>query len=341
MRRLVINDYGIFLGRKGDRIIVKKHGEKTVEVPAGNISQILLASKGVAVSSAVLRLVLKYNVDLALVSGYGKPLGRFISWRGSTIQLKRNQYDAQSDWRGCFLAKQFVRAKILNQSNLLKSLAKNRKLTKPDLAKELFTLSEQILFIYRKMDALTQTSLDKLRSDIRSIEAEAANVYWQGIALVLKEIIDFPGRKKKFDLPKDPVNICLNYGYGILASEIWLAIEYASLDPFAGFLHADSPRRPALVVDLIEEFRQPVVDRSILSIAIDSSKRIQSFIDGERLSQEGRKAVIESVYRRLNDQITFQNRKLPIHTHILLQARRIGDFLLKRASTYDPFVEKW
>jgi CRISPR-associated protein Cas1 len=191
------------------------------------------------------------------------------------------------------------------------------------------------------MDALTQTSLDKLRSDIRSIEAEAANVYWQGIALVLKEIIDFPGRKKKFDLPKDPVNICLNYGYGILASEIWLAIEYASLDPFAGFLHADSPRRPALVVDLIEEFRQPVVDRSILSIAIDSSKRIQSFIDGERLSQEGRKAVIESVYRRLNDQITFQNRKLPIHTHILLQARRIGDFLLKRASTYDPFVEKW
>ncbi|MGQ9469556.1 MAG: CRISPR-associated endonuclease Cas1 [Nitrososphaerales archaeon] len=341
MRRLVVNDYGVFLGKKGDRIIVKKHGEKTIEVPAGNISQILLASKGVAVSSAVLRLALKYNVDLAVVSGYGKPLGRFISWRGSTVQLKRNQYDAQTDWRGCFLAKQFARAKILNQLNLLKSLAKNRKLTKPDLAKELFALSEQISSICRKMDTLPQTSLDKLRGDIRSVEAEASNVYWQGIALVLKDNIDFPGRKKKFDLPKDPINICLNYGYGILASEIWLAVEYASLDPFAGFLHADSPRRPALVVDLIEEFRQPVVDRSILSIAMDSPKRMQSFLDGGKLSQEGRKAVIELVYNRLNEQITFQNRRLPIYTHILLQARRIGDFLLKRVSTYDPFITKW
>lgn len=341
MRRLIINDYGVFLGRKGDRIIVKKHGEKAAEVPAGNLSQILLASKGIAVSSAVLRLALKYNIDLAVVSGYGNPLGRLISWRGSTIQLKRNQYDAQSDWRGCFLAKQFARAKIMNQINLLKSLAKNRRSTKPDLAKELFSLSEHILSVCNKFDTLTQTNLDKLRSDIRSIEAEAANIYWQGIALVLKGIIDFPGRKKKFDHPKDPMNICLNYGYGILASEIWLAIEYASLDPFAGFLHADNPRRPALVVDLIEEFRQPVVDRSILSIFMDDSKRIHSFLDGDKLSKEGRKVVIESVYNRLNDQITFQNRKLPIHTHILLQARRMGDFILKRISTYDPFIIKW
>ncbi|MEM3451836.1 MAG: CRISPR-associated endonuclease Cas1, partial [Nitrososphaerales archaeon] len=181
-----MNDYGVFLGRKGDRIIVKKHGEKTVEISAGNISQILLASKGIALSSAVLRLALKYNIDLAIVSGYGKPLGRVISWRGSAVQLKKNQYDAQSDWRGCFLAKQFARAKILNQINLLKSLAKNRKLTKPDLAKELFVLSEQILSICKKLDKIARTDLDKLRIDIRSVEAEAANVYWQGIALVLK-----------------------------------------------------------------------------------------------------------------------------------------------------------
>ncbi|MEM3382791.1 MAG: CRISPR-associated endonuclease Cas1 [Nitrososphaerales archaeon] len=336
-----MNDYGVFLGRKGDRIIVKKHGEKTVEISAGNISQILLASKGIALSSAVLRLALKYNIDLAIVSGYGKPLGRVISWRGSAVQLKKNQYDAQSDWRGCFLAKQFARAKILNQINLLKSLAKNRKLTKPDLAKELFVLSEQILSICKKLDKIARTDLDKLRIDIRSVEAEAANVYWQGIALVLKDFIYFPGRKKKFDIPKDPVNVCLNYGYGILASEIWLSIEYASLDPFAGFLHADSPRRPALVMDLIEEFRQPVVDRSIVNIFINNSKRMQSFLDGDKLSKDGRKVVIESICNRLNDQITFQNRRLPIHTHILLQARRISDFILKRVSTYDPFVVKW
>lgn len=33
-----------------------------------------------------------------------------------------------------------------------------------------------------------------------------------------------------------------------------------------GFLHTDLPGKPSLVLDLIEEFRQPVVDRSVLSL---------------------------------------------------------------------------
>ena len=39
----------------------------------------------------------------------------------------------------------------------------------------------------------------------------------------------------------------------------------AGLEPFAGFLHVDRSGKPSLVLDLMEEFRQPVVDRPIFS----------------------------------------------------------------------------
>ncbi|MEM1554856.1 MAG: CRISPR-associated endonuclease Cas1, partial [Thermoproteota archaeon] len=67
MRRLVVNDYGVFIGVKGDRVIVKKSGEKIVEIAAGNISQVIVASRGVSMSSAFLRLMLKHKVDFVLL----------------------------------------------------------------------------------------------------------------------------------------------------------------------------------------------------------------------------------------------------------------------------------
>src|SRR5204862_398077 len=62
----------------------------------------------------------------------------------------------------------------------------------------------------------------------------------------------------------DPLNAALNYGYGILYAQVERALLLAGLDPYAGFLHADRPGKPSLVLDLIEEFRQAVVDRTLI-----------------------------------------------------------------------------
>lgn len=37
----------------------------------------------------------------------------------------------------------------------------------------------------------------------------------------------------------------------------------AGLDPYAGFVHVDRAGQPSLALDLIEEFRQMVADRTI------------------------------------------------------------------------------
>jgi CRISPR-associated protein Cas1 len=63
----------------------------------------------------------------------------------------------------------------------------------------------------------------------------------------------------------DAVNSALNYGYGVLYSHVWGAVMNAGLEPFAGLLHVDRSGKPSLVLDLVEEFRQPVVDRAVFT----------------------------------------------------------------------------
>ncbi|MDW8045650.1 MAG: CRISPR-associated endonuclease Cas1, partial [Nitrososphaerota archaeon] len=132
-------------------------------------------------------------------------------------------------------------------------------------------------------------------------------------------------------------NIMLNFCYGLLASEIWLAVEAAGLDPFAGFLHADSPRRPALVMDILEEFRQPIVDRVVLRLS-SSIRDSKSIIDGRRLKGEFRFQVVRAFSERLSETLTFRGRLLPLSSHIFLQPKRVADFILGREPSYAPFT---
>ena len=44
---------------------------------------------------------------------------------------------------------------------------------------------------------------------------------------------------------RDPFNAALNYGYGVLRSQVRQALLLAGLEPNAGFLHADRPGKPS------------------------------------------------------------------------------------------------
>ncbi|MEM2089409.1 MAG: CRISPR-associated endonuclease Cas1, partial [Thermoproteota archaeon] len=322
MRRLVINDYGVFLGVKGDRVVVRKGGEKVVEIAAGNISQVLIASRGISLSSAFLRLMLKHRVDFVILSGFGNPMGRLTSRKGGAIELRKNQVQAQNDERGRHLAKQFAKGKLANQSNLLKSLAKNRRSTKPELASKLEEASRIVLEFVSLIEKIDPgIPLDRFRAEVMSAEARGADTYWEAISLVFNEYVEFPKRMKRFDMPKDPVNVLLNYGYGLLASDVWMAVEHSALEPYAGFLHKDSPRRPALVMDLMEEFRQPIVDRVVLRLVSSMKEKTRELLEEGRLTQDGRKTIIQEFSRRIGEKVTFMNRVLPLEAHIYVQTR--------------------
>jgi CRISPR-associated protein Cas1 len=137
----------------------------------------------------------------------------------------------------------------------------------------------------------------------------------------------------------DPVNAALNYGYGILYGQVERAVVLAGLDPYAGFIHADRPGKPSLVLDLVEEFRAPAVDRVIFAM-INRNSKLE--MDTENLLvQETRRAVAGNVLERLDKPERYERKKMALRHVIQTQARHIATFVRGDRAHYQPFVVRW
>lgn len=332
--RLVINEPGTFIGVKRGMIIVKRRGKEDVEVAPSKLDMVAVLTRGASISAACIKLLSRHGVNIVFYSR-GRPVSWLKTYSSGSVMLRKEQYKAQEDERGVHLAKSFIFGKLQNQRSILLSLARNRMQTKPDLASELRELGDEIQNFMRELSSI-DGDLENVRREIVGVEAKAADLYWRGIASVVKEKVEFPGRRKKFEHPRDPLNIVLNFMYSLLASECTIAIELAGMDPFAGYLHADNPRRPALAMDLMEQFRQPIVDRAALKLVLEEDLKI----DGGFLDRRSRELAYKYYAGRLSERVTFLDRSLPYEYHIHLQARRLADYLMGRINNYVPFSIK-
>ncbi|HEV8717430.1 MAG TPA: CRISPR-associated endonuclease Cas1 [Candidatus Binatia bacterium] len=129
----------------------------------------------------------------------------------------------------------------------------------------------------------------------------------------------------------------LLYGYGILYSQVWGAVLNAGLEPFAGFLHVDRLGKPSLVLDLVEEFRQPVVDRAVI-VHLNLGEEVK-LVQG-MLEAETRKALVERVMNRLLTTETYQGKRYQVRSILQMQARRLASFL-RGEGAYKAFSFKW
>jgi CRISPR-associated protein Cas1 len=135
----------------------------------------------------------------------------------------------------------------------------------------------------------------------------------------------------------------LNYGYGILQGEVLRAIHFAGLDPYGGYLHVDRSGRSSLVFDLMEEFRQQVVDKVIMRLIVRSQVQKKDFeIEGDlcRMNQSARKLLLKEVLFKLEDFVRLENRKIAWCNVILEQARKVAHFL-RNEGPYAGFYLRW
>lgn len=114
---------------------------------------------------------------------------------------------------------------------------------------------------------------------IRSIEAQAAMVYWScwravPVMFPTRDLPRVPAHWRTFGarhspltgsprLSVSPPNAMLNYLYALLESEARLAAAALGLDPGLGLMHADTNVRDSLACDLMEPVR-PLVDTYVL-----------------------------------------------------------------------------
>jgi CRISPR-associated protein Cas1 len=155
------------------------------------------------------------------------------------------------------------------------------------------------------------------------------------VRTIIGQRVEFFGREHRGAV--DAVNSLLNYGYGILYSQVWGAVLNAGLEPFAGFLHVDRPGKPSLVLDLVEEFRQPVVDRAVIA-HLNLGEEIK--LSQGMLETETRKLLVGRILDRLQSTEVYQGRRYQVRSIIQMQARRLAS-ALRGDATYKAFAFKW
>jgi CRISPR-associated protein Cas1 len=150
----------------------------------------------------------------------------------------------------------------------------------------------------------------------------------------------FTGRNRR--PPTDPINALLSFAYGLLRVQVTAAAHLAGLDPYIGYLHEVTRGQPALVLDLMEEFRPLVADNLVLAVTNNREIQRKDFTESlgaYRLSDAARKGFLQAFERKMTDEF-----KHPVFDYrctyrraIELQARLLARHLQEGVS-YQPLV---
>jgi CRISPR-associated protein Cas1 len=335
---LIVEGKGLFLGKHQGRLRVSQQGKAVSEAPLIHLQQVIIVDTGVAISADVIHTCAEEGIPIHFLSAHGQPLaGLYSAGLTGTVLTRRAQLSAFEDARSVALARAFVLGKIENQRALIRYIAKYRKETDQALFEELTLVAAEIGDHVAEAEALTAQQVSVIRDQLLSVEGRAAQRYWGAIKRVIPEELAWPGRETQGAL--DPFNASLNYGYGVLYAQVERALVLAGLDPYGGYLHADRPGKPSLVLDLIEEFRQPVVDRTLIGL-VNRGFAIERDETG-RLEQAMRKRLAEKVLERLESTELYEGKRQPLRFILQCQARHLATFVRREREAYVPFAAGW
>lgn len=273
---------------RGRVVVGSKHDNDLLSVPSGHVSRIVLAGS-VGFSAGARNWALANGIGVVLLSRRGSYMGSLGS--GSTdAALLRSQLGAiDAPDRHLPIARSFVAGKIDNQRTLL------QRFVDPDTGPAVATVVEQIELLAGQVPQCTSAD------ELLGTEGMAARYYWDAVAKLLPGGT-FQGRVSR--PPPDLANAALGYGYAILASDCVAACRMVGLDPSFGLLHREEGRRPALALDLMEEFRPLIVDQVVVELCRRgqlkaSHTRVDSARGGVLLTEKGRRALTAGLEDRL------------------------------------------
>lgn len=268
---------------RSGRVRIVKGDDELRSVPIERVVA-LVAHGNIDISSGLIRELLWRRLPIIWCSG----TGRVIGWASSAAAPNggpRVRQHVTSAHGHLGLARGFVAAKISNQATLLRRHGESP--DHPDL---------------RRLQRRARTASSN--AELLGIEGDAAARYFAGFATMLRpeirEWVAFTGRTRR--PATDPLNAALNLAYGLLLADALRAVVACGLDPHARFLHSSGRNKPALALDLIEEFRTPVADSVVLGAFNNGELRPASFshVTGSaRFRDAGRAALIAAYERRI------------------------------------------
>jgi CRISPR-associated protein Cas1 len=327
---LVVQKPGSFIGQKGEQIQVTVDGEIVRKLPGNQIRAIYLYG-AIQMSSQAVETCLELGIDVAYFSPAGRFIGLLRGLPASGVDARLGQYQLfRQPSIQLHLAREVIRAKIHNQRVMLMRNGEvpDRVLAQMADAREAAT----------RADNLTA---------LLGVEGTAAAIYFEQFASMLKGEdawkFDFRGRNRR--PPRDPINAMLSLGYSVLAKELAGVCHAVGLDPFLGFMHQPRYGRPALALDLMEEFRPLIADSVAISLVNRGELGPEDFINsasGTFLNERGRKAFWEAYFRRMDTEVSHPEfgYKMAYRRMFEVQARQLWRYVRGEAPAYHGFTTR-
>ena len=327
---LVVQTPGAQVGVKGTQLIVTRKRETLTKMPGHQVRTVYLYGS-VQLTAQAVSTCLDLGIDVAWFSASGRYLGSLQGLPTSGTDARRGQYRLfELPNIRLQLAREIIHAKIRNQRVMLM-----RNGNPP----------EHVLKVIAgfRNSAKQAHSIDQLLG----IEGAAAALYFEQFPSMLKDdsdwTFDWKGRNRR--PPRDPVNALLSLGYSMLTKELAGICHAVGLDPFLGFMHQPRYGRPALALDLMEEFRPLIADSVAISLINRRELGPEDFMhssNGTFLNEYGRKAFWESWFRRLDTDVRHPEfgYTMAYRRMMEVQARQLWRFVRGETEMYHAFYTR-
>ena len=328
---LYVSHQGARIGLDGERLRIEHKREPLGESRLPNTSQVNIFGN-VQVSTQAVKALLERGIILSYFSYGGWYLGRAVGHDSKNVELRLAQYRGATSPELCVrLARTWIHSKVRNCRTLLR---RNHDQLDP-------TVLPQLKDLARK--ALKAPTLEHLLG----IEGSAARVYFGAFGGIFKdggsataEGFDLNGRNRR--PPKDPVNALLSFTYALLTKDVALAVQRVGLDSLLGFYHQPRFGRPALALDLMEEFRPIIADSVVVTVINNGTVRQGDFLAGATgvtIKPAARKRLIAAYERRMDHLVTHPvfGYRISYRRVLEVQGRLLGRLLLGEIDRYPSF----
>ncbi len=372
MAILYLTEQQAWVGLEGDCLIVhipenndngnsKGKRERKITVPLFKVEEVMVMGN-ITISTPALARLLEAKVQISYLSKYGHYLGNLSPALTKNSLLRLAQHEAyRNGMRRHAIAQCFVVGKLRNMRTIL--MRYNRLYPDP-------LISTQIDSLKRCIYAAEQSKLDTKDSAIESHEIDdfplketneifadrmngmgsligcegaGSAAYFSVFGRLIK--CDWPHgfNKRVRRPPTDPVNAMLSYGYVMLATQVASTLAGVGFDPYIGYLHASRYGKPALALDLMEEFRPIIVDSVVLSLLNNRQLEPKDFIlelNCYRMTDATKRLFLEKFEDRMQEIITHPifEYKVSYRRCIEVQARLLGKYLTGEMDEYTAFT---
>ncbi len=332
LRTMYLFTPGVVLGKELERFTIRRAGKVVQRILAIKVDQVMVYGN-IQITTQAMQFCITEKIPIFLLSGHGKFYGIIDGFDTDPVLLHRDQFNRAADTQFCLdLAKALLKGKLTNSRVLLRRQKRRR--------------STDILG--NTINALKK-SLDKLEkattlNEIRGYEGSAARGYFQALATLFDPDWRFSGRRK--NPPPDPVNSLLSYGYTLLYYNLYSLVRGRGLNPHVGFLHPVRPGHPALVSDIIEEFRAIVVDTVVLNLVLNRRIDPDDFTapTGDDkpclLGDRSKKLFIRELEKKLNSRLIYpaNDQQLDYRRCMEHQVLHLARVIQGKDETYNPLI---